>query len=117
MPIDKKPDEFFIPVRLAAKYFPPSSQTSRPRHVSAIYRYISKGLLAADGVTRVYLHAQKRGSCVCVTLSAIERFLAATAGEPFPADDTATAPSDEMTNRDRRRRARQVEAALDEAGI
>ena len=105
-----------IPLRRAVNEFPVSSQTGRSLHVSVLYRYISRGVLAADGV-RVFLRAKKTGSSLCLTLADIADFLAATSGDASLTDKNTTPSRARVSNRRQRCMARDVEKELDQAGF
>lgn len=111
--IDRKT---LVPLRLAVQFVPLSSRTGRRLHYSALYRWVSRGLLAANG-TRVFLKAKKAGSSVCTTRAAIEAFLAATAaGSVVPGDRAKQSLGCTVSAQARRRRV-EVARALDEAGF
>jgi len=115
MPPSYSPDTL-LPLRLAVKLVPRSSRTGRCLHYSALYRWASRGLLAADG-TRVFLEAKKAGSCLCTTPVAIEAFLEATAADTGTQTAIAKRPSNDTARRRRHRRPDEVARALDEAGF
>lgn len=105
-----------IPLRLAVELVPRSSRTKRHVHYSVIYRWVSRGLHCDQG-TRVYLEAERVGSTLCTTRSAIRQFLAATASRGTPASKGTIRPARDTSSRSQRLRARQVTAELDQAGI
>lgn len=105
----------YYPLRLAARFCPRSSRTKRHPHVSALRRWVSKGLKAADG-TRVYLRARKRGAALCVTRADLERFFVATAGDTAIATDEEALPTN-AKSRIGLQAGKRAEQELDAAGI
>jgi hypothetical protein len=104
MSIDTREEQVF-PLNAIRKFLPPSPRTGNPVHPSVIFRWIKRGLKAADG-TVVHLDAVKAGSSLCTSREAIERFfgeLTARCGLP------ATAPR--VSARERQRITRDLKAA------
>ena len=105
-----------IPLRLAVELVPRSSRTKRRVHYSVIYRWVSRGLDCGQG-RRVYLEAERAGSTLCTTRSAIRRFLAATAGRGTPTSNSMAVPAPNTSSEIDGSRSRLIAEQLDQAGI
>jgi hypothetical protein len=115
MSIDFEHEEA-IPLRLAVELVPRSSRTKRHVHFSVLYRWVSRGLVCGQG-KRVYLEAERAGSTLCTTRSAIRRFLVATAGHGTAARTGKTELASDAEGNTEPFTARLIAEQLDEAGL
>jgi hypothetical protein len=115
MLIDLEREQLY-PLRVAVKWAPPSSRTGKTLHPSVLFRWVKRGLVAADG-SRVYLEAVKAGSALAISREALERFfgeLTRRAGLPR---SSAVSPSCSLPSPPRRNDLSAIERELDASGI
>jgi len=104
MNIDTREEQVY-PLPAIRRFLPPSTRTGKPVHPSVIFRWIKRGLKAADG-TIVHLDAVKAGGSLCTSREAVERFFAEmTARSGLPVSSPV------CSGRERKRITRDLKAA------
>ena len=114
MPINLNKERLY-PLRIAVRFAPRSARTGRCLHVSVLYRWARKGVLAPNG-SRVHLGVVRCASGLATSREALSRFLAELSDSHETAHGSAISSQPNQAA-ERRKAQDDAERELDAAGI